>query len=207
MIRRLSLSALAVAGALALAAPAAQAGVLVKSATGCDTLAWEQPFLPWLDVANYVTAPDGGFEAGAAGWALSGGAAAVAGNESFFASGRTGDSTSLSLPAGSSATSAAMCVGIEHPTLRFFVRQDGASLLSSLRVEVLFEDSLGNVQAVPVGIVGGGSDWSPTPIMVISASLLPLLPGEHTAVAFRFTPEGSGTWQVDDVYVDPYTRT
>jgi hypothetical protein len=22
-------------------------------------------------------------------------------------------------------------------------------------------------------------------------------------VAFRFTPQGSGTWQVDDVFVDP----
>jgi hypothetical protein len=207
MIRRLCLSAVAVAGVLAMAAPSAQAGLLVSSATGCDSPAWEQPFLPWLDVANYVTAPDGGLEAGAAGWTLLGGAATVAGNEPFFASGRSADARSLSLPAGSSATSAAMCVGIEHPTLRFFVRRDGGSFLSTLRVEVLFEDSLGNARSAPVGVVGADSSWSPTPIMLISASLLPLLPGDHTAVAFRFTPEGSGDWQVDDVYVDPYTRT
>jgi hypothetical protein len=40
---------------------------------------------------------------------------------------------------------------------------------------------------------------------VIGANLLPLLPGSKTAVAFRFTAV-SGDWQIDDVYVDPFTR-
>ena len=33
-------------------------------------------------------------------------------------------------------------------------------------------------------------------------SLLPLLPGDRTPVAFQFTPL-LGDWQIDDVYVDP----
>jgi hypothetical protein len=41
--------------------------------------------------------------------------------------------------------------------------------------------------------------------MTILANLLPLLPGEHTPVAFRFTAVG-GDWSVDDVWVDPYSR-
>jgi hypothetical protein len=38
--------------------------------------------------------------------------------------------------------------------------------------------------------------------MPIVVNLLPLLPGDHTAVAFRFST--AGNWQIDDVYVDPY---
>jgi hypothetical protein len=34
-------------------------------------------------------------------------------------------------------------------------------------------------------------------------NLLPLLPGNYTPVEFRFTPQG-GSWQLDDVYVDPH---
>jgi hypothetical protein len=37
------------------------------------------------------------------------------------------------------------------------------------------------------------------------ANLLPLLPGSHTAVSFRFTA-GGGCVRIDDVYVDPYSR-
>jgi hypothetical protein len=39
--------------------------------------------------------------------------------------------------------------------------------------------------------------------MVVLASLLPLLPGDHTPVRFRVTAQG-GSWQIDDFYVDPY---
>jgi hypothetical protein len=43
--------------------------------------------------------------------------------------------------------------------------------------------------------------------MPIVANLLPLLPGDHTPVAFRFTPVGlGGDWRIDDLYVDPYRR-
>jgi hypothetical protein len=41
--------------------------------------------------------------------------------------------------------------------------------------------------------------------MPIGVNLLPLLPGNYTAVAFRFRASG-GDWQIDDVYVDPYCR-
>jgi hypothetical protein len=39
--------------------------------------------------------------------------------------------------------------------------------------------------------------------MPLVVNLLPLLPGEQTPVRFRFTPQGSANWQIDDVYVDP----
>ena len=193
-----------VAGLIVLVAGAAtaQAGPLVQSATSCEDQTFEQPFLPWADVANYVLAPNGTFEQGAARWTLSGGASPVGGNETYYVH-AAGEATSLAMPSDSVATSNAMCVGIEHPTLRLFARSTG-SALSSLDVEVLFEDAAGSVHSLTIGRLSAGSSWKPTVVMPIVANLLPLLPGERTAVAFRFSAHGGGTWQIDDVYVDPY---
>jgi hypothetical protein len=41
--------------------------------------------------------------------------------------------------------------------------------------------------------------------MPIVANLLPLLPGSKTPVSFRLTAL-SGSWTIDDFYVDPFTR-
>ena len=186
------------------AAPAALAGPLVATATGCSSDVLSQPFLPWADPASYVLAPDGGFEAGASGWSLSD-AAITADNESFYVH-SSGDGAALELAPGGSATSAPMCVGIEHPTLRFFARHDG-SVASTLRVDVLYEDAAGTTRSLTVGRVLGGDDWSPTLVMPVVANLLALVPGERTAVAFRFTAEGAdAAWRIDDVYVDPYSK-
>jgi hypothetical protein len=105
-----------------------------------------------------------------------------------------------------------MCVGLEHPTLRFFARRSGSatsSALSSLRVDVRFEDAAGDVATLTIGVVPASlhAAWGPTLPMPVVANLLPLLPGERTPVAFRFTPQGPGSWLVDDVYVDPYRRS
>jgi hypothetical protein len=48
--------------------------------------------------------------------------------------------------------------------------------------------------------------WKPGPKLLVVANLLPLLPGEHTPVRFRVTSIGTGTWSVDDFYVDPRCR-
>src|SRR3954451_10354229 len=151
----------AVAGLLAFLAPAAaQAGPLVASATSCDDQQLGQPFLPWIDPASYTLNSGGDFENGAAGWRVAGGASVASGNEADRVGGDS-DSSSLSLPAGSSATSSTICVGLEHPDVRFFVRNTG-SILSTLKVEVLFEDASGNVRALPIGLALGGSRWQPT---------------------------------------------
>lgn len=189
--------------AAAVAAPVAQAGVLVDTTTSCDG-ALSQPFLPWLDVASYVLAPDGGLEVGGGAWTLTGGAAVGAGNEPWNV-GDAADASHLDLPAGSTATTEAMCVGLEHPTLRFFARRTSGSLTSTLRAEVLFEDALGGHHSLTIGSVGGlgASSWQLSPLMAVTANLLPLLPGNYTPVAFQLTPQGASSWQVDDLYVDP----
>ena len=195
----------ALVGALALgAAPAADAGLLVATAPDCSSQVLTQPFLPWADPASYLLAPDGNFEAGGSGWSLSG-AAIAADNEPFYVR-SAGDVASLGLAPGASATSPSMCVGILHPTLRFFARRDG-SASSTLRVDVLYRDATGLGRSLTIGRVLGDDRWSPTLPMPVVANLLALLPGERTAVAFRFTAEGAeAAWRIDDVYVDPYSK-
>jgi hypothetical protein len=200
-IRGLGAAAAAVA-LVALAVPAAAAaGPLTDKAPSCDSQILGQPFLPWADVASYTLNPGGSFENGRAGWSLNG-ASVVSINEPFDV-GSAIDSNSLAIPAGATATSAPICVGIEHPDIRFFAQASNPT--AKLKVEVLFEDGNGNVLSAPIGAVSGVSKWSPTAPLPIVANMLALLGGDRTAVAFRFTASG-GNFSVDDLYVDPYQR-
>ena len=204
--RVLSTAAIAVAGLAATAAPAA-AGPLSDAAAPCAEQSLGQPFLPWADPASYTLVPGGTIEGDAAAtWAMSNGAATVDGNEPFYVN-DSADTTSLALPAGSSATSGAMCVGLEHPTLRFFAKRTGGSALGSLRVDVLYEGLSGNTGSVLVGVVSGViPGWRPSAPMFLLANLLAPLQGGEAAVALRFIPQGNSSWSIDDVYVDPFRR-
>jgi hypothetical protein len=198
-----AIGALVAAGVVAMAAAApAHAGLLVASAQGCESPGASQVFLRWLDPMRYELAPGGDAES-AAGWKLTGGARVVSGNEPWKVGDRD-DTSSLLLPRGSQATTDVMCVGITHPTLRFFAKRTSGWLLDSLKVDVLFETAGGQVATLPVGVVLAGGSWQPTLPFPVLASLLPLLPGEQTPVSFRFTPLGGANWQIDDVYVDPW---
>ncbi len=201
--RRLAAPLLTLTALLAAAAPAT-AGPLVSSATSCDDQTFSQPFLRWMDFAYYTPAPQGSFEAGATQWQLAG-ARLISDNEPFQVSGTVG-SRALRVDPGGEATSRAMCVGIEHPTLRFFLRRVGGAATSTLRVDALFEGAVGDVQRLTIATVSGGTAWQPSAPYPVVANLLPLLPGEHTPVAFAFTAQGDSAWAIDDVYVDPYQR-
>jgi hypothetical protein len=197
----------AVTLATALGAESASAGILVntESAKNCSTQVLEQPFKRWLDYFQYTLVPGGNFESGAPAWTLSK-SKVVSGNETFYVRSNK-DARSLSLGASGVATSRPVCVGIDHPTMRFFARNRGLAT-STLTIEVLFENSLGQVLALPIGVVPGLTPaWQPTLPYLIVANLLPLLPNEKTAVAFRFRAIGiGGNWQIDDVFVDPRKR-
>jgi hypothetical protein len=191
---------------LALAASPSAATVSVGETLGnCGYQGLERPFRPWLDLASYTFAPNGGLENGTTDWTLSGGPRVVAGNEAFYVHSRS-DSHALSLPTGASAKTQTMCVGLLDPTLRLFVANSG-SVLSTLRVEVLYTDFLGVARTVPVGVVLSTPAWQPTLPILFLANLTspPLITNGTTAVAFRFTAQGSfGGWKIDDVYLDPY---
>jgi hypothetical protein len=196
-------AALAVLGCTAVAAPTAEASVLSLLPGSCGSQIYSQPFARWGDTANYVLMPGGSFEVGSPGWVLSGAARTVPGNESYKVHGAA-DSTSLSLPAGSSGASLPACTSIYHPTMRFFVRNAGAST-SQLKVEALYPGLLGGIQIARLGLVRATSTWQPSPVMqLLVSNLLATLSLNRTTIAFKFTPvDGSGTWSIDDVYLDP----
>jgi hypothetical protein len=198
MTRKLVGLVAVLAAAFVIAPASASAGLLVASADDCAAQSLSQVFMPWADPSNYTLNPGGDFES-RQDWSLDG-ASIVPGNEPFYV-GSARDSRSLSLPSGSSAVSDSICVGIEHPTLRFFVRSSNPR--AALRVDVLFEDGFGNQQSATIGAVTGAGAWAPSALYPVVVNLLPLLPGERTAVAFKFSAAG-GTFQIDDVYVDPY---
>ena len=87
--------------------------------------------------------------------------------------------------------------------MRFFVKLTSHNVLATLRVEVLFEDAQGAVHAQTIGVLAAGPEWQPTPLVPVVVNLLPLLPDDRTAIAFRLTPQG-GSFRVDDLYVDPW---
>jgi hypothetical protein len=192
--RRDAVAGLLAAAALGLAlAPSAQAA-------GCDDQVAEQPFTAWADLARYVLVRNGALETGA-GWDLRG-AGRTAGNETFYVH-HEDDSTSLALPVGSSVTTPPICVGLDYPTLRLFARNKG-SLLSTLLVEVLFQDAGGLQHALPIGAYSATSAWQPTTPLALVANVF-ALSGDTVDVAFRFTPlDALGKWAIDDVYVDPF---
>lgn len=188
--------------ATALLALAAFAG----SAQACSYSSAEKVFSPWGDQRNYVLAPDGGFEAGGSGWQLNRGAAVVEGNESHYLN-DAGDTKSLSLPAGSSAVSPAVCMSIDTPSFRLVARNSGDPS-SQLRVEASYK-LLGLIRTRTAGTLRAGSDWAPTQsvstVLTLSTIVGTLIP---SAIEIRFTPlDAKGRWQVDDLYIDPFRRS
>lgn len=183
---------------------AAPAGAKDGGLLGCGYEA-THPFLRFLDPLPYTLVSGGDFEA--AGWKLSGGAGIVSGNEPWQVAGP--GSHSLRLPSGSSATSPPMCMGLVLPVVRYF--STGGSLLSYLQVDALYTDTAGRRQSVtllPAGLPSGS--WTPSPPMLQLGGTINALTlnGLTTEIQLRFTPRGglfgSGTWRIDDVFVDPW---
>ena len=189
-----------------MAASAAPARAGDDSLLGCGYTP-VQPFLRWLDPLPYTLLPGGDFESGAAGWKLSGGARVVDGNEPFDVGGS--GSSSLLLPAGSSATSPPMCMGLVLPVVRYF--STGGNLLSTLRVEAVYTDASGrqrSLDLLPGGLPSRSWALSLPALQLLGAVNALTLNGLTSELALRFTPKGtlfgSGTWRIDDVYVDPW---
>jgi hypothetical protein len=206
-LRNRSRALLGTALALACAAiPAAPAGASLIETGACDDAALSQPFERWGDAAHYKLVPGGDAEGSLEGWSLTGGAKTVAGSEPYAATGRLG-SSSLSIPAGGSVTTAATCVNADHPTFRFFAKSSGGllGLLPVMTVELVYRDGLLGLVTVPIGTVVPTSSWRPSPVMLSLAAVGAAVAGGEAPLAVRFTSL-AGKWQVDDVFVDPFKR-
>jgi hypothetical protein len=179
-------------------------GVLASTGVAfasCPAQPLSTSFSQWGDTSNYFLAPGGAFEGSPdqLGWTLSNSSLAQ-GNEPFSVHG-SGDNQSLRISGGGSATSPYFCVDNTMSALRFFAQQ--ATPGSDLQVQALIRGT-GGVSTVSVADVADGSmsSWSPSQPIVAGSNSLP--DGATVMVALRFVVPGTGSWLLDDVYVDPY---
>jgi hypothetical protein len=194
------LAALAALVALAIPAAAARADLLPGLLGGnCGSTA--PTFAPWGDYEGYYFAPNGGFEAGATGWTLAGGAAVAAGNETYAVHG-SGDANSLLVPTGGSA-SINVCYGLTYPGVRFFAASAGTGP-ATIHVRVLTRNLLGLLSVLDGGTFQVGSAWQPSPKLstLFSALTAPL---GAKSMTMQITVD-SGSARIDDLYVDPLIR-
>ena len=188
------------AAAFALVAPGtAGAGLLsTGTASSCDPNV-SQAFEDWGDTASYRLLPGGSFEGGAS-WSLSGGAKIVSGNEPF---GLEDGTRSLLVPAGATATSPTVCFAFGDLHSRFVVRSTGGS--GKLEVDVMVKSLLGILSVLDGGTVAADGTWDPSPrVSALVTNVGGLLTTK--AISLRFHAQGT-SFQVDDVYLDPFRGT
>lgn len=193
-----ALAAVLLLAAFAAPAPASAGLLTTGTATECDPNT-AQVFRPWGDSAYYRLAPGGSFDSGPS-WSLAGGARLVTGNEPYKL---TAGTRSLYLPAGSTATSPAMCFGWGDWHARFMVRNPGAA--GRLEVDILVRSLLGVVSVLDGGTIRADGTWDPSPEMSALLTNLGGLLSLTKSISFRLQAKGTGAqFQVDSVFLDPF---
>ena len=194
--------------AFALVGLAMLIGAPVASAASgsCPIPTSSQVFSQLGDSNSYSLVPGGDFQnEDTSGWTLNN-AALVSGAEPWNVSGAS-ENQSLSIGPGGSAISPSICVSDLFPSLRFFAlnAQDNSGWGTALRVSALWTDSNGNTHAFPLGRLSDSpfQSWEPTPSIALG-SYLP--DGMSVNVQLAFSSGPNATWQIDDVYVDPYAK-
>ncbi len=193
MSRRIGMALAIASAALALLVPAASA------ATACPDQPVEHPFGSLGDGLGYFLVPGGDFEGGAAGWTLRN-AKVVSGNEPWYVGGRS-DSHSLQISPGGSATSPVTCIAFDAPIMRFVTRQ-ASGVFGALRVDAIVYLPVGTVTVPLTASAGMSGSWDVT-------RFIPTVVNQWAGfgqlrVSFRFSAPSTGSWLVDDVYVDPW---
>lgn len=195
MIKRLALAfavGMCVAVVAAPAGSAARAGLLTCPAS-------LHPFAQFGDGNTYFGFNNNGFENGSTGWSLSR-AVVGSGNEPWQVNGS--GSNSLSIGPGGTAAGPRVCAALLAPHWRMFAHSVDAN--GSLRAQIVFYGLLGNITGILNFTSLDPSDygtWEPSSD-IPSGLALPL--ATFSAQLRLTNTSTSGTWQVDDVFVDPW---
>jgi hypothetical protein len=188
--------------AMLIAAPVASA----NSSSSCPIPPSSQVFSQFGDSNSYSLVPGGDFQnEDTSGWTFNN-ASLVSGGEPWNVSGAS-ENQSLSIGPGGSAISPSICVSNLFPSLRFFAlnAQGSGGWGTSLRVSALWTDSNGYTHTFSLGHLYDSQfqSWEPTPSIALG-SYLP--DGMSVNVQLEFSSGANSTWQIDDVYVDPYAK-
>ncbi len=189
---RLILGLVGAVAAAVVVAPAGNAGLLTCPANS-------QPFAQFGDHSSYFGFSNNGFENGANGWSLHG-AAVGAGNEPWYVNGW--GSSSLSIGPGGTAASPRVCTALLAPAWRMFAHANGAN--GALRAQIVFYGLLGNVTGILNVTDFDPSDYAGWEPSAHVPSLLSLPAATVSAQLMLTSTATTGTWQVDDVFVDPF---
>lgn len=186
--------------ALAAVAPSALATKPAAASGPCAPRSFSTIFSSFGDNALYTLAPDGGLEAGAAGWTLGTGARVVDESSSIKLNGTVG-ARSLELTPRASATTPAICVERGYPRFRFAARSLAAGK-GAVRVKVIYG---ADRKVMTARTVTPATAWGVGRVLKLVEGQFKVKAGASGEVRFRFTASG-GTVRVDDVYVDPRYR-
>jgi hypothetical protein len=158
--------------------------------------ATSQIFKAWGDNADYALVPGGSFESSLSGWSGSS-LTPTSGNEPWYVH-STSDNHFVTLSAGQSITTSAICEPLLQPVARMFLRNVGSST-GQLHVEFLVTQN-GKTYVLDGGYATPSTRFNLSP--VLSGSWTGPLSG---SLQVRLTPVGSGAaFAIDDLYVDPY---
>jgi hypothetical protein len=202
LTRAVALS-LSVAAVGILAAPLHATSASASLLPNCGSRDSATTFARWGDAHAYFLAPGGSFENDAPGWSV-GSAKVVAGNETFFANAAS-DSHNLAIPAGTQVTAPTTCVAMGENSVRFFVKNSGVAG-SVLHVQAYVQNPLtGLVLSTGFDVDGSATaaGWAPSARLTIPNLLGGLLGTQNLTLVFS-TRGAASTWNIDDVYVDPF---
>lgn len=178
------------------------AGTGAAFASPCGHQATSTPFAQFGDTNSYFLVPGGDFESTTAetGWTLDNASLTTA--DSPAAAGIGTEDQSLLIDGGGTAVSPVFCLDSTMPTIRFLAKQPTTG--ADLRVDGLV--TMGRrTFTVPIATIpdGTASAWGPVATIKLPDLLLPKWIRIPVRLELSVAP-GSGSWQVGDVYVDPY---
>jgi hypothetical protein len=177
----------------------------IASAASCPTQATTSPFSQWGDSGSYFAAPGGSFEAPlrTSGWIVTGGDRTL-GNEPFHVGSRS-DGYSLTMTGGGVAISPAFCVDDTMPYFRFFAHSLGTNGDLRVRLVVQTASGLADVPFSHVADLAAASttNWAPTGQLNLANGSV-LANGQMGLGRLVFNVAGASSWQLDDIYIDPY---
>ncbi|MEA2168844.1 MAG: hypothetical protein QOF76_2144 [Solirubrobacteraceae bacterium] len=161
-------------------------GHTALSASNCPEPVVSNPFAAYGDTRDYFLVDGGDFNSASNGWA-------------YVGSGVDGGVAKLP-GANTGIGSTKVCVGLDDPTLRFRYSSKGSA--PKMRIDALFQGTSGEYRTDYITTLTGQQAMGPSPIIKIGTNTRAAA-GEKTAIALIFTVS-SGSWTVDDVYVDPF---
>lgn len=183
------------------AGSAAASGTSSQPASSGSACSSSAAFSQFGDQGRYALLANGTLETGRPA-RRAGSPAIVSGNESFFLH-SSHDTHSLRLRPGDSVAFHATCLPRLDPAFRFVAEAVSGS--GALKLEVQYGPAK-RLHATPLGTLDSAAygSWKPTPSLSFLNGSQRLLDQVHGNVWLVLTATGSATWQVDDLYIDPY---